>query len=96
MREKSMKEKKPTLRMCIVTREMLPKRELLRIVKTPTNEFVLDFTGKLNGRGAYIKNSLETLQTCKKTKALNRAFKMNLSPEVYDKLLEEFLANNTK
>lgn len=91
-----MKDKKIPLRMCIVTREMLPKKQLIRIVKTPTGEFALDFTGKLNGRGAYITNSLEAIQKCKKTKALHKAFGQPVADEVYDKLLEEFLARNNE
>ncbi len=78
--------------MCIVTKQMLPKKELVRIVKTPEGVFTLDYSGKLNGRGAYISNSLEVMQTCKKTKALNRAFGQPVPDEVYGKLLEEMSA----
>lgn len=80
--------------MCIVTRQMMPKRELLRIVKVSDTEFALDFSGKLNGRGAYVSATLEALQACKKTKALNRAFGQAVAPEVYDALLEDFVANS--
>ncbi len=86
-----MKQKKVPLRTCIVTKEALPKKELLRIVKTPEGNFILDFTGKLNGRGAYIKDSEEVMKMCVKTKALNRAFKENISQEIYNKLLGDFL-----
>lgn len=89
-----MKTKKIPLRMCIVTREMLPKKDLVRVVKTQNNEFALDFTGKLNGRGAYLTNSLEVIQKCIKTKALNRAFGQAVSETVYTQILEEFLARN--
>lgn len=87
-----MKIKKIPLRMCIVTKQMLPKRELIRVVKTENGEFVLDFTGKLNGRGAYITNSLEVIERCMKTKALHKAFKEQIPQEVYNKIMEEFLA----
>ena len=89
-----MKTKKVPLRMCVVTREMLPKKELIRVVKQEDGNVVLDYTGKLNGRGAYISNSLEVIQKCIKTKSLNRAFEQNISESVYNKILEDFLASN--
>lgn len=87
-----MKTKKVPLRMCVVTRNMLPKRELIRVVKQEDGNVVIDRTGKLSGRGAYITNDLEVIKKCIKTKALNRAFEMQISNEVYNKLLEDFLA----
>lgn len=89
-----MKTKSIPLRMCVVTREMLPKKELIRVVKQEDGNVVLDYSGKLNGRGAYISNKLEVIQKCIKTKALNRAFEQNISEQVYNKLLEDFLARN--
>ena len=65
-----MKVKKVPLRTCVITKESLPKQELLRIVRTPEMEVKVDETGKLNGRGAYIKKSLEVLEKDKKSKLL--------------------------
>ena len=60
-----MSVKKIPMRMCTACREMKPKRELVRVVKTPENEILLDLTGKLNGRGAYICKSAECLEKAK-------------------------------
>ena len=76
-------------RKCIGCNESKPKKELIRIVKTPEGEMLLDKTGRANGRGAYICNDPECLQKAIKTKGLNRAFKMNVDTEVLVKLSEE-------
>ena len=81
-----MKQKKIPMRMCSVTRERFPKQELLRIVKTPEGEVIIDETGKLNGHGAYIKKDLAVLEQAKKTKALSRALECEIPSEVYDKI----------
>ena len=83
-----MKEKKIPLRTCVVTNEKLPKKELLRIVRTPEGTIMPDLSGKLNGRGAYIKASLEVLEKAKKNKALNRHLEVVLSEEDYKKIEE--------
>ena len=83
-----MKQKKIPMRMCSVTRERFPKQELLRIVKTPEGEVVIDETGKVNGHGAYIKKDLAVLEQAKKTKALSRALECEIPSEVYDKIEE--------
>lgn len=83
-----MKQKKIPMRMCSVTRERFPKQELLRIVKTPEGEVIIDETGKLNGHGAYIKKDLAVLEQAKKTKALSRALECEIPSEVYDKIKE--------
>ena len=76
-------------RKCIGCNESKPKKELIRIVKTPEGEMLVDDTGRANGRGAYICNDLECLQKAIKTKGLNRAFKMNVDTDVLIKLSEE-------
>lgn len=83
-------EKKIPMRMCIACRELKPKRELMRIVKSG-DEIKLDRTGKLNGRGAYICADKECMAKLKKQKLINRAFSCNVSDEVYDALEAEFL-----
>ena len=76
-------------RKCIGCNESKPKKELIRIVKTPEGEMLVDDTGRANGRGAYICNKPECLQKAIKTKGLNRAFKMNVDTDVLIKLSEE-------
>lgn len=81
-----MKVKKIPMRTCVVTKECLPKKELLRIVKTPENEVKPDVTGKLNGRGAYIKKDLETLDKAIKSKALEHHLEVEIPNEVYEEI----------
>ena len=79
-----MSVKKVPMRMCTGCREMKPKKELIRIVKTPEGEIKLDTVGKLNGRGAYICKCKECLQKAQKLNALSRAFEGQVSSEVYE------------
>lgn len=85
--------KKIPMRMCTACREMKPKRELIRVVKTAEGEIKLDTTGRLNGRGAYICKSHECFEKARKTNALSRAFETRVSEDVYNQLETE-LANN--
>ena len=78
-----MKEKKIPLRTCVITKEKLPKKELLRIVRTPDGNVVIDLTGKLNGRGAYIKKDAKVLKDCKKV------LKRHLEVEINDEVIKE-------
>ena len=82
-----MKNKKIPMRSCVVTREKLPKGELLRIVRTTAGTIVADETGKINGRGAYIKKDSEVLLLAKKNKALERALETTIDDSVYDEIL---------
>lgn len=82
--------KKIPERTCIVCRTKADKTNFIRIVKTPDEQFKLDKTGKLNGRGAYICNSAECINKCAKSKALNRAFKTNVSEQTYLDILKDF------
>ncbi len=90
-----MKVKKIPLRTCVVTGEKLPKKELLRIVRTPEGKIETDLTGKVNGRGAYIKASLDVLELAKKKKALDRHLETTLNEEDYSKI-EEVIKNIEK
>ena len=83
-----MKQKKIPMRTCVVSNEKLPKKELLRIVKTPENEIKIDETGKMNGRGAYIKKSLEVVDMAEKNKALERHLECEINKQVYDEIRE--------
>ncbi len=84
-----MTTKKVPMRMCTACREMKPKRELVRIVKTSEGEIKLDTTGKLNGRGAYICKDKECLMKAQKANALSRAFQTSVSEEIYSQLKTE-------
>ena len=84
-----MKVKKIPLRMCTGCMEMKPKKELIRIVKSPEGEVSVDLTGKKSGRGAYICKSTECLEKAFKTKRLSRNLDVSISEEIYDKLKEE-------
>ena len=81
-----MKVKKVPLRTCVITKESLPKQELLRIVRTPEMEVKVDETGKLNGRGAYIKKSLEVLEKAKKSKILEKRLECSIDDSVYEEI----------
>ena len=75
--------KKIPLRRCIVTKEQLPKNELLRIVKDKEGNINIDLTGKLNGRGAYIKKDIEVLNIAKSKNILSRALETTIPEEIY-------------
>ena len=81
-----MKVKKIPLRTCVVTKENLPKKELLRIVRTPEGEIKADETGKLNGRGAYIKKDLSVLEQAKKSKVLEKRLECKIEESVYENI----------
>ena len=85
-------DKKIPLRMCVACKEMKPKKELIRIVKTQDGEYKVDFTGKLNGRGAYICNAIECIDMCMKQKSLSKSFKENISLDTYTKIKEDFIS----
>jgi len=78
--------KKIPLRRCVVTKEQLPKADLLRIVKNKENEVFVDLTGKANGRGAYIKKDIDVLEIAKKKKTLDRALEITINEEVYEEI----------
>ena len=81
--------KKVPQRTCIGCREVKPKKELLRIVKSSENDISIDITGKKNGRGAYICKNEKCLDMAIKNKRLSREFEMAIPNEIYDKLREE-------
>ena len=81
--------KKIPLRQCVGCGEMKSKKEMMRVLKTEENEFVLDATGKKNGRGAYLCFSKECLEKAVKGKGLERSFKQSIPKEVYEKLEKE-------
>lgn len=83
------KVKKVPQRKCIACQDRDNKKELIRVVKNKEGQISLDKTGRANGRGAYICNSKECLQKAIKSKALNRAFKIEVPDDVYEVLMKE-------
>lgn len=80
-----MKTRKIPMRMCVVTKEKYPKRDLIRIVKT-SNGVVVDESGKVNGHGAYLKRDKEVFDKAYKTKILDKILEVEIPEEVFSKL----------
>lgn len=87
-----MQTKKVPMRMCSGCGEMKPKRELVRVVKSPQGEISMDLTGRKAGRGAYVCKNPECLQKAQKARRLERSFSMQIPQEVYERLKEELNA----
>lgn len=87
---KTEKIKDTPLRMCVVCKKILPKKEMLRIVKNKEGDVFIDYTNKANGRGAYICDSPECIEKCVNKKLLNKSFSMAISQEIYQKILEDY------
>ena len=85
-------QKKIPMRQCLGCREMKPKRELIRAVKSPDGEVDLDFKGKMPGRGAYLCPNGECLKKAMKSKALERAFSVQIPEEIYEELRQQMEA----
>lgn len=85
-------QNKIPMRQCLGCREMKPKRELIRAVRSPEGEISLDFKGKASGRGAYICPDKECLKKAIKARALERAFSAPIPPEVYEQLQQQMEA----
>ena len=81
-----MKNRKIPMRSCVVTREKLPKGELLRIVKDVNGNVMVDISGKINGRGAYIKKDIAVLDKAIKSKILERQLETTISDDVYGEI----------
>lgn len=79
--------KKIPMRMCIGCGEMKPKKELIRVVKSPEEEIALDFTGKKAGRGAYLCRSQECLTQAQKSRRLEKSFSCRVDAEVYEVMM---------
>ena len=88
--------KKVPMRQCVGCGEMKSKKEMMRVLKTPEEQIILDVTGKKNGRGAYLCKSAECLKKARKNKGLERSFKMSIPAEVYDSLEKEYTAQNAE
>ena len=82
--------KKIPMRQCVGCGEMKNKKEMMRVLKPAEGPIVLDMTGKKNGRGAYLCMTQECLQRARKSKGLERSFKMTIPDELYENLEKEF------
>ncbi|MBO5259445.1 MAG: YlxR family protein [Agathobacter sp.] len=84
-----MQNKKIPMRQCVGCGEMKGKKDLIRILKTQEGEILVDATGRKNGRGAYICPDIECFKKARKSKGLERSFKMAISSEIYENLEKE-------
>ena len=83
------RNKKSPMRKCVGCQEMKNKKEMIRIIRTAENEFMLDATGKRNGRGAYICPRKECFDRAVKSRGLERSFKQAIPEEVYESVEKE-------
>ena len=81
-----MKVKKIPMRSCVVTHEKLPKKELVRVVRTPDGDVIVDATGKANGRGAYLKLSMEVIEKASNNKILDKVLETEVPSSIYEEL----------
>ena len=84
-----MKTKKTPMRMCLGCGEMKPKKELIRVVKSPEGEISLDFKGKAAGRGAYICRSTDCLEKARKARKFEKSFSCRIEESVYEVMMNE-------
>ncbi|MCR5677049.1 MAG: YlxR family protein [Agathobacter sp.] len=89
-----MANKKIPTRVCVGCKEMKPKKELIRVIKTNEGEILLDKTGRQNGRGAYLCNDPACLQLAIKSKGLERSLKVSIPPEIVETLTKEMMQND--
>ena len=86
-------KRKAPMRKCVGCNNHFEKKSLIRILRSPEGEIKLDFTGKMNGRGAYICHSAACLKKARKARALERAFELAIPDEVYDALERQMEEN---
>ena len=80
--------KKIPMRTCLITGEKLEKKDLIRVVRTPESNVIVDNTGKANGRGAYLKRDLTVIDKAQKSKILDKKLEVNVPDSVYNELRE--------
>ena len=78
--------KKIPMRSCVITGEKLPKKDLIRVVRTPEGNVLVDESGKANGRGAYLKRDIETFEKAEKSKILNKRLEVEVPSSIYEEL----------
>lgn len=89
------KVRKVPLRQCLGCNEHKTKAELLRVVRTPEGEILLDFTGRKSGRGAYICRDVRCLKRVRKSRRLEKSLNCAIPDEVYDRMEAELTAAGT-
>ena len=89
MGQSALKQKKIPTRQCLGCNEHKPKKELLRVLRTPEGEIVLDFTGKKSGRGAYICYDVKCLKKARKSKRIEKSLEAEIPEEIYDSMESE-------
>ena len=82
-----MKERRLILRTCVVSKEVCEKKDLIRVVRTPEGNVIIDPKGKANGRGAYLKKDKQVILTAKKNGILAKKLEVEIPSEIYDELL---------
>ena len=82
--------KKVPLRKCVVTGEMLPKKSMIRIVRSKEGEVSVDPTGKMSGRGAYVSKSEEVVEMARKKNSLERQLEVKIPDEIYEYIKGEY------
>ena len=80
------KPKKIPMRKCVVTQEQFPKKDLIRVVRTPEGNVIVDVSGKANGHGAYVSKSLKTIETAQKKKVLDKVLEVQVPESIYEEL----------
>lgn len=83
-----MKVKKIPMRTCVITKEKCEKKDLLRIVRTPQKEILIDLKGKINGKGAYLKKDLDVVNKARQSKILNKILEVEVPDQIYDEILD--------
>jgi len=78
--------KKIPMRTCVITGEKLPKKDLIRVVRTPEGTVIVDESGKANGRGAYLKKDIEAFEKAEKSKILNKRLEVEVPSSIYEEL----------
>ena len=89
-------QKKIPMRQCMGCREMKPKKELIRVVRSPEGSVALDFKGKAPGRGAYLCPDLQCLKKARKSGSIGRVLEVEIPAEIYDEMetvMEQEAAN---
>lgn len=86
-----MQKKRVPLRKCTGCGQMKPKKELVRVVRSPEGEVSLDLTGRKSGRGAYVCHDIECLKSARKARRFERAFDCTIPEQIYDKMEEELM-----
>ena len=86
-----MRIRKIPLRKCVACQDMMPKKELIRVVRTPQEDILIDLTGKKPGRGAYLCGKVSCFKLARKMRSFDKALKQQISVEIYNQLEQEFI-----